>query len=134
MIYLLIKEQRTNSGFSRQTLKAFTNPDLAKLSQVKCNHHAEQFTRYFIEEIRLNDSEVIDMEGNADEVTVFDEQENEYYLSSKYDWRETNEGERYAYLDRVEFYGHNIESLGLTTGLVRSIINEAENALEKIEE
>ena len=93
IIYLLIKEERTNSGFSRHTLKAFMNPDIAKLAEVKCNHHAgqaEQFTRYYIDEVRLNDSEHLDMEGHVDEVWVKDEYDNEYIFNTQYERAEAN--------------------------------------------
>ena len=130
IIYLLIKEERTNSGFSRHTIKAFNNPDIAKLSEVKCNHYAEQFARYFIQEVRLNDSEIIDMSGNFNEVNLTDEYDNEYNLDIDFSYKETNDDVRYRHLNKVEYHGSNIEELGLTTGLVRSIINEAENALE----
>ena len=80
LIYLLIKEQRTNSGFCRNTINAFTNPDIAKLSEVKCNYYAEQFTKYFIEEIRLNDSEGLFSSAEVDEVILKDDYDNTFCL------------------------------------------------------
>ena len=134
-IYLLIKEER---GTIRTNIKAFTSINLAELVKTKCNYHAQPMEKYFIQDLRLNEIPCSDLEvtHSGEEIFIKDYDETEIVggVSLKGVRCNWDEEDFYA-VDKIEFYGLDLDNINLTDDVKRKITGEAEDyAFEMTEE
>jgi hypothetical protein len=132
-IFLLVEERITRLGISKHFKKAFFNLDLALLEEANHNYYAEQYSKYYIEEVDYNDSSGFWFDNEAGEILVSDEYDNKYYFDLKTELREDNYDNKYLAVDELKFKNKFLDKIKFSEEFKRSVKHEADNIIEQLE-